>query len=72
MLSQIGKQEYFNACQISFLIVTDMEDPDTKATILIVDDSAAIRLLINTCLCEGGYRVVEAVDGEAGLKACRA
>ncbi len=49
-----------------------MKDPEKKATILVVDDTEAIRLLINICLCEGGYRVVEAVDGEAGLEACRA
>ena len=48
-----------------------MEDRDTKATVLVIDDSAAIRLLINTYLCEGGYRVIEAADGEAGLKACQ-
>lgn len=37
-------------------------------TVLVVDDSAAIRQSITYVLQQGGYEVVEAVDGMDGLK----
>lgn len=37
-------------------------------TVLVVDDSAAIRQSITYVLQQGGYDVVEAVDGMDGLK----
>ena len=37
-------------------------------TVLVIDDEAAIRMLIADVLEEGGYRVVEAADGPSGLK----
>lgn len=37
------------------------------ATVLIVDDDDATRLLVKTVLAHGGYRVVEAGDGDAAL-----
>ena len=36
-------------------------------TILIVDDSATIRQQLRICLSEGGFTVVEAENGAAGL-----
>jgi phosphoserine phosphatase RsbU/P len=41
-----------------------------KATILVVDDSETVRVLIDSYLRDGGYRVVEAEDGKAGLDIC--
>jgi CheY-like chemotaxis protein len=39
------------------------EDQPAVATILVVDDSTAIRRLIGRSLLEAGYRVVEASSG---------
>jgi diguanylate cyclase (GGDEF)-like protein len=46
-------------------------DEPATTTILVVDDSAAIRRIIGRILAETGYRVVEAADGRAALRACR-
>jgi two-component system cell cycle response regulator len=46
-------------------------DRPAVATILVVDDSTAIRRIISRTLAETGYRVVEAPDGRAALEACR-
>ncbi len=40
----------------------------TEATVLIVDDEPAIRMLISDVLGELGYRTIEVADGPAGLK----
>ena len=40
-------------------------------TILVVDDSTAVRHFICRALAAAGYRVVEATDGCAALEACR-
>lgn len=40
-------------------------------TILAVDDSASMRQMVSFTLRQGGYQVVEAEDGEQGLKAAR-
>jgi len=48
------------------------ELPEKKATILIVDDSETVRVLIDSFLCEGGYRTIKAVDGKEGLEICLA
>jgi diguanylate cyclase (GGDEF)-like protein len=45
--------------------------PDVP-TILVVDDSTAIRRIIGRALTTSGHRVVEAADGRAALEACRA
>jgi phosphoserine phosphatase RsbU/P len=47
-----------------------MENSEKQATILVIDDSEAIRALITAYLGDGGYRAVEAVDGEEGLESC--
>ncbi|MEO8698019.1 MAG: diguanylate cyclase, partial [Acidimicrobiales bacterium] len=44
----------------------------TVATILVVDDSNAIRRILGRVLAAAGYRVVEAADGSAALDVCRA
>ena len=36
-------------------------------TILTVDDSASIRMMVSFTLKENGYRVIEAQDGKEGL-----
>lgn len=37
------------------------------ANVLIVDDSASMRQMVNFTLATAGHKVVEAVDGEDGL-----
>jgi two-component system, cell cycle response regulator len=48
------------------------EDRPVVSTILVVDDSTAIRRIIGRTLTEAGYSVVEAENGLAALAACRA
>jgi len=43
----------------------------SNATILVVEDDAANRLLLTTILGNEGYSTVTAADGEAGLRAAR-
>src|SRR5687768_12740532 len=43
----------------------------TTATILVVDDSIAIRRILSRPLIAEGYQVREAADGRAALDACR-
>jgi len=38
-----------------------------KKKIMIVDDSASVRQLVSSTLVDGGYEVVEAVDGQDAL-----
>ncbi len=40
-------------------------------TVLVVDDEAAVRMLVGEVLAELGYGAIEAVDGAAGLDALR-
>lgn len=37
-------------------------------TVLVIDDEASVRSLIADVLTEGGYHIIEAVDGPSGLK----
>jgi diguanylate cyclase (GGDEF)-like protein len=48
------------------------QDRPAVATILVVDDSTAIRRILSRTLLEGGYKVMEAENGRAALEACRA
>lgn len=41
--------------------------PDSRATILIVDDEAGLRRMIGTALKSAGYRVLEAGDGREAI-----
>ena len=41
-------------------------------TVLIIDDEAAIRMVIAEVLAENGYRVIEAADGPSGLRMLQA
>ena len=50
---------------------TSRPDPDTPATILLVDDSRAIRRILSKALLEAGYLVLEAGDGQEGLDVAR-
>lgn len=40
-------------------------------TVLTVDDSASIRQMVTFTLKAAGYQVVEAADGDAGLRAAK-
>ena len=48
----------------------NIEPTEKRRTLLVVDDSEAIRKLIKVYLRDGGYRVIEAVDGQEGLEIC--
>jgi two-component system, cell cycle response regulator len=52
----------------------DRRGPDrvATATVLVVDDSTAIRRILQRALLGAGYRVTEAADGQAALTQCRA
>lgn len=50
--------------------MTAGNDPG-PATILLVDDSRAIRRIIGRTLTDAGYTVIEAADGQQGLHAAR-
>ncbi len=41
------------------------------ATVLVVDDEASLRLLMQATLGRGAYRVLEATNGAAGLELAR-
>ncbi len=45
---------------------------EKQATVLVADDSSAVRRILRRALESGGYRVTEAADGEQALRACRA
>jgi two-component system, OmpR family, response regulator len=44
---------------------------DSKGTIVVVDDEANIADLVDLYLAREGFRVLQAADGEAGLRAVR-
>jgi two-component system cell cycle response regulator len=44
---------------------------DAPETVLVVDDSRAIRTILTRTLREAGYQVAEAADGREGLEKCR-
>jgi two-component system cell cycle response regulator len=54
--------------------VPDRRGPDrvATATVLVVDDSTAIRRILQRALENAGYRVTEAADGQVALAQCRA
>jgi PAS domain S-box-containing protein len=43
-------------------------EPGQGETVLVIDDEESIRMLISDVLEEAGYRVLDAADGQAGLK----
>lgn len=43
-----------------------------SARILVIEDEAPIRVLLNAVLSSAGFEATDAVTGEAGLAACRA
>jgi two-component system phosphate regulon response regulator PhoB len=45
-----------------------MENPSPAQTILVVDDDADCRSVVNTVLASSGYKVIEASDGYEALK----
>lgn len=45
-----------------------MESPAPAQTILVVDDDADCRSVVNTVLANSGYKVIEACDGYEALK----
>ena len=48
-----------------------MEDATPKRRVLVVDDQADIRLMCRVNLALEGFEVIEAADGEAGLRMIR-
>jgi CheY-like chemotaxis protein len=50
--------------------VVASEEPDKGfgETVLIVDDEATVRMLVNEILTENSYRVIEAGDGASAMK----
>jgi two-component system, cell cycle response regulator len=47
-------------------------DRSVPPTVLVADDSSAIRRILRRALEGAGYRVTEAADGEQALQSCRA
>jgi len=43
-----------------------------RRTVLTVDDSRTMREMLKLALCEAGFRVIQAEDGQAGLEALAA
>jgi len=75
-----GKGTSFNIClPHTEEVKTEMEAPAVAAesaaggseTVLVVDDTPAVRGLIAVVLRNGGYRVLEAEDGNQALEVCR-
>lgn len=48
-----------------------MVQTDTHKTVLVIDDSEAVRILVRAYLQEAGYQVFDAVNGRSGLDICR-
>jgi diguanylate cyclase (GGDEF)-like protein len=48
-----------------------MTDAIGETTVLVVDDSRAIRQILSRSLAEAGYRVLQAGDGQAGVETAR-
>ena len=48
--------------------ISRLESSDAASTILIVDDSIAVRRMLNRVLTESGYQVVECRDGKEALE----
>jgi len=53
------------------MLLMNIEPEEKRRTLLVVDDSEPIRKLIKAYLREGGYWVIEAVDGQEGLEICQ-
>lgn len=49
-----------------------MVQPEGKAVILVADDEAVVRNLVNTILTHAGYSVLMATDGAEALRLSRA
>lgn len=48
-----------------------MSSTSSSGTVLVVDDDAAVRRVVELVLRRGGYDVMEAVDGEAAIALVR-
>jgi two-component system chemotaxis response regulator CheY len=46
-------------------------DPMSKGRVLVVDDEAEVRTSVRLILTKAGYDVIEAEDGDAGVKALK-
>jgi PAS domain S-box-containing protein len=47
------------------------EGPATSGTVLVIDDDPAVRTLMRRFLDREGFRILEAADGESGLRLAR-
>jgi CheY-like chemotaxis protein len=61
-------QKPFTPEQLATKIRQALEPPRRSASILIVDDEAAVRSYLRSVLEQHGYEVVEAVDGKQGFQ----
>jgi CheY-like chemotaxis protein len=61
-------QKPFTPGQLAIKIRQVLEPPKRSASILIVDDEAAVRSYLRSVLEQHGYEVVEAVNGKRGFQ----
>ncbi len=61
-------QKPFTPRQLAIKVRQVLDPPRRSASILIVDDEAAVRSFLRSVLEQEGYEVVEAIDGKRGLQ----
>jgi two-component system, cell cycle sensor histidine kinase and response regulator CckA len=53
------------------MAVPELEDPTTRATVLVADDDHGVRTLVRMLLQRAGYAVVQAASGREAYEAVR-
>jgi CheY-like chemotaxis protein len=61
-------QKPFSPDQLAVKVREVLVAPDRPARILVADDEAGVRSFLRTVLEDGGYEVIEAVNGKQALK----
>jgi PAS domain S-box-containing protein len=59
---------YIGALEDAEVVAWEEPDKGFGETVLIVDDEATVRMLVNEILTENSYRVIEAGDGASAMK----